>query len=131
MAEGYCHRLGRLVPWLDRCEKSEQVIAVACKRAVFTVRVFLADETCFFKVLDGSTGGVFGDAEFPGNPFYAWPSLPYRVTVVIKIDVDELRPLGKLVISIQFFKVGHRFTSYTDVRTGVRRFCSGSWEVPP
>ena len=91
MAEGYCHRLGGLPPWLDEDEKSKQVIAVACERAVFTVRIFLADQTCFFKVLDGSTGGVFGDAEFPGNPLYAWPSLPYRVTVVIWINVDELR----------------------------------------
>ena len=72
-------------------KKSKQVIAVACESAVFTVRIFLANETCFFKVLDGSTGGVFGDAEFLGDPLYAWPGLPYRVTVVIWINVDELR----------------------------------------
>ena len=33
------------------------------------------------------------------------------MTVVIKVDVDELRPVGKLVISIQLFKVEHWFTS--------------------
>ena len=105
MAEGYCHHLGRLPPWLDRCEKSAQVIAVACERAVFTVRIFFANEAGLLEVLDGSTGGVFGDAEFLGNPLYAWPGLPYHITMIIKIDVDELRPLGKLVSFIQFFKI--------------------------
>ena len=100
MAGGYCHRLGRLVPWLDVDEKSEQVIAVACERAVFTARIFLADETCFFKVLDGSAGGVFGDAEFLGNPLHTGECHVIDIPVVIKIDVDELRPLGKLVVSI-------------------------------
>lgn len=88
-------------------EKSEQVIAVTGVRSVFPVRIFLADETCFFKVLDGSPSRFLRDAEILGNPFYAGPSLSHDIPAVIKIDVDELRPVGKLVISIQFFEIGH------------------------
>ena len=88
-------------------EKLEQVIAVTGVRSIFSVRIFLADKTCFLKVLDGSPGGFFGDAEVFGDPFYTGPSLAHGIPAVIKIDVDELRPLGKLVISIQLFKVGH------------------------
>ena len=81
-------------------EKSEQVIAVTGVRTVFSVRIFLADETCFLKVLDGSTGGFFRDAEILGDPFHAGPGFAHDIPAVIKIDVDELRPMGKLVISI-------------------------------
>lgn len=88
-------------------EKSEQVIAVTGVRTVFPVRIFLADKTCFLKVLDGSPGGLFGDTEILGNPFYTGPGFAHDITAVIKIDVDELRPMGKLVISIQLFEVGH------------------------
>ena len=90
-------------------EKSEQVIAVTGMRSVFPVRIFLADETCFFKVLDGSPGGLFGDAEILGDPFYAGPGFARDITAVIKINVDELRPMGKLVISIQLFEVGQLY----------------------
>lgn len=90
-----------------RKEKSKQVIAVTGVRSVFPVRVFLADETCFFEVLDGSPDRFFGDAKIFGNPFYTGPRLTQDITAVIKIDVDELRPMGKLVISIQLFKIGH------------------------
>ena len=92
-------------------KKSEQVIAVTGVRSVFPVRVFLADETCFFEVLDGSPDRFFGDTEILGNPFYAGPSLAHGIPAVIKIDVDELRPVGKFVISIQLFEVGHWFVS--------------------
>lgn len=88
-------------------EKSEQVIAVTGVRSVFSVRIFLADKACFLEVLDGSTGGFFRDAEILGDPFYAGPGLAHNIPAVIQIDVDELRPVGKLVISIQLFKVGH------------------------
>lgn len=88
-------------------EKSEQVIAVTGVRSVFPVRIFLADKPRFFKIFDCSPGGFLGDAEIMGNPFYAGPSLTHDIPAVIKIDVDELRPVGKLVISIQLFKVGH------------------------
>lgn len=88
-------------------EKSEQVIAVAGVRSVWPVRIFLANETCFFKVLDGSPGGFLGDAEILGDPFHAGPCLAHNIPAVIKIDIDELRPMGKLVISIQLFKIGH------------------------
>ena len=88
-------------------EKSEHVIAVTGVRAVLPVRVFLADETCFLEVLDGSPDCFFGDAKIFCNPFYAGPRLTYDITAVIKIDVDELRPMGKLVIPIQLFKVRH------------------------
>lgn len=110
-------------------KRSEQVIAVTGVRTIRSERIFLADKTCFLKVLDGSPGGLFRDAEIFGNPFYAGPSLAHDIPAIIKIDVDELRPVGKLVISIQLFKVGHCFTSYTDVRTGVLRFCSSSWSL--
>ena len=110
-------------------EKSEQVIAVTGVRTVLPVRIFLADEACFLEVLDGSPDSFFGDAEIFGNPFYTGPRLAHDITAVIKIDVDELRPMGKLVISIQLFEVRHRFTPYTDVRTGVLRFCSSSWSL--
>ena len=110
-------------------EKSEQVIAVTGVRTIFPVRIFFADKTCFLKVLDGSPGGLFGDTEILGNPFYAGPGFAHDISAIIKIDVDELRPMGKLVISIQLFEVGHWFTSYTDVRTGVLRFCSSSWSL--
>lgn len=86
-------------------KKSEQKIAVARERTVFPVGIFLADETCFLKVLDGSPGGFLGDAEFPGNPFYTGKTLAHHIPVVIQINVDELRPVGKLVIFIQFFEV--------------------------
>ena len=88
-------------------EKSEQVIAVTGVRSVFSVRIVLADKTCFLEVLDGSPGGFFRDAEILGDPFYAGPCLAHDITAVIKIDVDELCPMGKLVISIQFFEIGH------------------------
>ena len=42
-----------------------------------------------------------------GNPFYTGPRLTQDITAVIKIDVDELRTVGKLVISVQLFKIGH------------------------
>ena len=90
-----------------RKKKSEQVIAVAGVRSVFPVRIFLADKTRFLKVLDGSPSGLFGDAEILGDSFYTGPSLAHDIPAVIKIDVDELRPIGKLVISIKLFKVGH------------------------
>ncbi len=83
-----------------RKEKSEQVIAVAGVRTVFPVRIFLADQTCFFKVLDSSPGGFLRDAEILGNPFYAGPGFANDIPAVIQIDVDELRPMRKLVISI-------------------------------
>ena len=107
LTRDYCHHLGRLAPWLDAEGKSEQVIAVTGVRSVFPVRIFLADKTCFLKVLDGSPDGLFGDAEILGNPFYAWPCLAHNIPAVIQIDVDELRPMGKLVISIQLFEIGH------------------------
>lgn len=88
-------------------EKLEQEIAVTGVRTIWSERIFLADKTCFLKVLDGSPGGFFGDAEILGNPFYTGPCLLCDITAVIKIDVDELRPMGKLVISIQFFEIGH------------------------
>ena len=81
-------------------EKSEQVIAVTGVRTVFSVRIFLADQTCFFKVLNSSPDGFLRNAEILGYPFYAGPSLAHDIPAVIQIDVDELRPLGKLVISI-------------------------------
>ena len=81
-------------------EKSEHVIAVTGVRTVLSVRIFLADETCFLEVLDSSPNSFFRDAEILGNPFYARPSLAHGIPAVIKIDVDELRPMGKLVISI-------------------------------
>ena len=68
---------------MDRCEKSEQVIAVTGVRSVFPVRIFLADETCFFKVLDGSPGGFLGDAEILGNPFYTGPGFTRSIPAVI------------------------------------------------
>ena len=110
-------------------EKSEQVIAVTGVRTVFPVRIFLADQTCFFKIFDCSPGSFLRDAEFSGNSFYTGVCHVIDIPVVIEIDVDELRPVGKLVISIQLFEKGHRFTSYTDVRTGVLRFCSSSWSL--
>ena len=81
-------------------EKSEQVIAVTGVRSVWPVRIFLANETCFFKVLDGSPGGFLRDAEILGDPSYAGPGFTHDIPAVIQIDVDELRPVGKLVISI-------------------------------
>ena len=69
-------------------EKSEQVIAVAGVRSVWTVRIFLADETCFFKVLDGSPGGFLGDAEILSYPFHAGPCLAHDIPAVIQIDVE-------------------------------------------
>ena len=76
-------------------------------RSVFSVRIFFADQTCFFKVLDSSPGSFLRDTEILGDPFYTGPSLAHDIPAVIKIDVDELRPVGKLVISIQFFEIGH------------------------
>ena len=110
-------------------EKSEQVIAVTGMRTILPVRIFLADQTCFLKVLDGSPCGFLRDAEILGHPFYAGPSFTHDIPAVIEIDVDELRTVGKLVISIQLFEEGHRFTSYTDVRTGVLRLGSSSWSL--
>ena len=74
-------------------------------RPVFSVRIFLADKASFDEVLNGSADGFLGDTEIRGNPFYAGPSLLGVVPAVIEIDVDELRPVGKLVILIQFFKI--------------------------
>ena len=74
-------------------------------RSVFSVRIFLANKTCFDEVLNGSADGFLGDTEILGDPFYAGPSLLGVVPAVIEIDVDELRPVGKLVILIQFFKI--------------------------
>ena len=88
-------------------EKLEQVVAVTGVRTIWPERIFLADKTCFLKVLDGSPCGFFGDAEILGNPFYTGPSLAHDIPAVVKIDVDELRPMGKLVISIQLFEIGH------------------------
>jgi hypothetical protein len=81
-------------------EKSEQVIAVTCKRTVWTVRIFLADKACFFKVFDGSADSFLRDTEFSGNSFHTGECHVFSVTVVIKVDVDELRPMGKLVVSV-------------------------------
>ena len=53
-------------------EKLEQVIAVTGVRSVFPVRIFLADKTCFLKVLDGSPGGFLGDAEDPWRSVLRW-----------------------------------------------------------
>ena len=107
-------------------EKSEQVIAVTGVRTISPVRIFLADETCLFEVLDRSPDGLFRDAEILGNSFYTGPGFAHYITTIIKIDIDELRPMGKLVISIQLFETGHYFTSYADVRTGVLRLGSSS-----
>lgn len=105
MTGGYSQRLGRLPPWLDVGKKSEQKIAVTGERTVFAVRIFLADEARFFEVLDGSPGGFLRDAEISGYPFYAGPCLAHHIPAVIQIDVDELRPVGKLVVLIQLFKI--------------------------
>ena len=80
--------------------KSEQVIAVTGVGTVFSVRIFFTDETSFDEVLNGSTYGFLRDAEILGNPFYAGPRLLSGTLAVIKIDVDELRPVGKLVILV-------------------------------
>ena len=109
-------------------EKSEQVIAVTGVRTVFPVRIFLADQTRFFEVLDGSPGGLFGDTEILGNPFYAGPSLAHDIPAVIKIDVDELRPVGKLVILIQFFEVRQM---YHLLMLSCGRLCLASEKCPP
>ena len=129
MTGGYCHHLGRLPPWLDADKKSEQVIAVTCKRSVWPVSIFFTDKTSLFEILDCSTGRFLRDAEFSGNSFHTGVCHVIDIPVVIEIDVDELRPVGKLVIFIQLFEKGHRSTSYTDVRTGVLRFCSSSWSL--
>ena len=84
--------------WMQK--KSEQVIAVTGVRTILPVRIFLADQTRFLKVLDGSPGGFLRDAEIFGDPFYAGPGFANDITAVIKIDVDELRPMGKLIISV-------------------------------
>jgi hypothetical protein len=81
-------------------KKSEQVIAVTCKRTVWAVRIFLADKACFFKVFDGSTDSFLRDTEFSGDPFHTRECHVFSVTVVIKVYVDELRPMGKLVVSV-------------------------------
>ncbi len=86
-------------------KKSEQIVAVACKGTVSAVGMLLADETCLDEVLDGSPSGFLRDTEILGNPLYAGPSLSHDIFSVIQINVDELRPMGKLVISVQFFKV--------------------------
>ena len=88
-------------------EKSQQVIAVACKRSVFTVRILLANEASLFKIFDCSPGSFLRDAEFSGNSFHTGVCHVIDIPVVIEVDVDELRPVGKLVISIQLFKEGH------------------------
>ncbi len=97
--------MGRPPPWLDRCEKSQQVIAVTGVRSVFPVCIFLADQTCFFKVLDGSPDGFLRNTEILGDLFYAGPSLLSGIPAIIKIDVDELCPVRKLVVSVQLFKI--------------------------
>lgn len=101
--------MSRLPPWLDAERKSEQVIPVTGVRSVFPERIFLADQTCFFKVLDGSPGGFLGDAEILSDPFYAGPCLAHGIPAVIKIDVDELRTMGQLVVSIQLFEIRQSF----------------------
>lgn len=110
-------------------EKSQQVIAVTCKRSVFTVRILLANEASLFKIFDCSPGSFFRDAEFSGNSFYTGVCHVIDIPVVIEIDVDELRTVWKLVIPIQLFEKRHRFTSYTDVRTGVLLLGSSSWSL--
>lgn len=115
-------------------KKSEQIIAVARKGTVAAVGMLLANKPCFDEVLDGSPGGFLGDAEILGNPLDAGPSLAHHITAVIQIDVDELRPMGKLVISVQFFKVRQSDHLLTAVRTGVLCFCetfTSLMTVPP
>lgn len=107
MTGGYSHRMGRLPPWLDAEQKSEQVIAVTCKRSVRPVSIFFTDKTSLFEILDCSPGSFLRDAEFSRNSFHTGVCHVIDIPVVIEIDVDELRPVGKLVISIQFIEVGH------------------------
>ncbi len=91
--------------------------------------MLLANKPRINEVLDGSPGGFLRDAEILGYPLDAGPSLTHHITAVIQINVDELCPVGKLVISVQFFKVrqsDHLLCAV--VRTGERRLgeCSCS-----
>ena len=89
-------------------KKSEQEIAVAGMGTVIPVGVFLPQQTRFDEILNSPADGFGRDAQVTGNPFHAGPDLVLSVFAVIEIHVDELRPLGKLVISIQLFKIWHR-----------------------
>ncbi len=132
---GLLPAFGQTAPLVGcRMKKSEQIVAVARKGTVSAVGMLFADQPCFDEVLDGSPCGFLRDAEILGNPFHAGPGLTHHITAVIQIDVDELRSMGKLVISVQFFKVRQSDHLLIAVRTGVLCFCetfSSLMTVPP
>ena len=59
------------------------------------------------------------DTEITCYPLDAGPGLTHHITAVVQIDVDELRPVGKPVISVQFFKIRQSDHLLCVVRTGV------------
>ena len=105
-------------------------------RPVFSIGIFFSDESSFFKILYRSADRFFRNAEVFGYALYTGPGLTLLVPAITQVDVDELRPLGKLVSFIQFFKIRHKFTSYADVLTFGSVYTSVTWScslktVPP
>ena len=80
-------------------------------RTVFSVSILLANQISFFKILHRPADRFFRDAEIICYALYTGPGLTLLVPAITQINVDELRPLGKLVSFIQFFKIWHEFTS--------------------
>ena len=80
-------------------------------RPVFSIGIFFSDESSFFKILYRSADRFFRNAEVFGYALYTGPGLTLFVPAITQINVDELRPLGKLVSFIQLFKIWHEFTS--------------------
>lgn len=80
-------------------------------RTVFTISIFFSDEPSFFKILHRPADRFFRDAEILCYALYTGPGLTLLVPAITQVNVDELRPLGKLVSFIQLFKIWHEFTS--------------------
>ena len=80
-------------------------------RTVFTISIFFSDEPSFFKILYRPADRFFRNTEVFGYALYTGPGLALLVPAITQVNVDELRPLGKLVSFIQLFKIWHEFTS--------------------
>lgn len=74
-------------------------------RTVFSVSILLLHQPCLLEIFHRSAHGFLGDTEVMCDPFHTGPGFSFLVLAVVQINVDELRPLGKLVVFIQLFKI--------------------------
>ena len=129
MKGGYYHQKDTLPPSLFAKKKLSfphlflnNIISVACMRAVTPVRILFADEFRFLQILYSSADCALRKRQLSCDCFNARPTLFLFVTSIIKINVDRLCPVRKVIVFIKFSVIRHLITSICPHRNALLQF---------